>query len=262
MLYQTIDMSTRPPPGRQAFTLVELLAVVAILALLAGLLLPVVGRGLERGRTAACASNLRQYGAGALAHAADREGRHPGLARLAAGNGTVVWSELLEDGGYLNSIKRQDSDNREGDRLYCPTKRRQAQAFARSYVFNWEASGADLSDANVTGPLGQEFTPPPVHTPAYGYYRLGAAVGACPRPAVMFLILETERHADYAKYQSGLPASPPLGVDPAFPSWSSSLGFYAFRHDGRANFLFFDLHLETLSSTNEINTDRRLTMSL
>jgi len=46
----------------RAFTLVELLVVLAIIAILAALLLPAVSRAKESGRGAACISNLRQVG--------------------------------------------------------------------------------------------------------------------------------------------------------------------------------------------------------
>ncbi len=54
--------------GRYGMTLVEVLVVIAIIALLMALLLPAVQAVRETGRQVRCANNIRQLAVGALAH--------------------------------------------------------------------------------------------------------------------------------------------------------------------------------------------------
>ena len=62
----------RRDDGMVGFTLIELLVVVAIIAILASLLLPVLGRARDKGKTAKCTSNLRQLGMAAMLYDDDQ----------------------------------------------------------------------------------------------------------------------------------------------------------------------------------------------
>ena len=77
------------PPVR-AFTLVELLVVLAITGILAALLLPQLGRAGERARVTACRSNLRQIGLGLRLYLDDHQNLFPTMQNRAAGTNVAV----------------------------------------------------------------------------------------------------------------------------------------------------------------------------
>src|SRR3954451_15402552 len=60
--------------GSAGFTIVELLVVIGVIAVIAALLLPSLGRAREKARQVACVSNERQIYAASLAFAADNDG--------------------------------------------------------------------------------------------------------------------------------------------------------------------------------------------
>ena len=48
--------------ARRAFTLIEILVVIAIIGILSAILFPVFSRARESGRAKACMSNMKQLG--------------------------------------------------------------------------------------------------------------------------------------------------------------------------------------------------------
>ena len=103
-----------------AFTLIEMLTVIAVIAILAGLLLPVLGSARERARRIGCASNLRQIGIAIQAFAGDNENHTPSAlenkdASAAAPRwkyGTNAWYAALISGGYATRKIFQCPDDR------------------------------------------------------------------------------------------------------------------------------------------------------
>ena len=78
------SISRRIAPRPPGFTLVEILVVIAILAILAAILFPAFARARENARRASCQSNLRQIGLGLLQYSGDYDGK---LVRAWYGSG-------------------------------------------------------------------------------------------------------------------------------------------------------------------------------
>ena len=57
--------------SRRRFTLIELLITIAIIAILAGVLLPALNAAREKGRAAVCIGNIRQINTAAVSYAGD-----------------------------------------------------------------------------------------------------------------------------------------------------------------------------------------------
>jgi prepilin-type N-terminal cleavage/methylation domain-containing protein/prepilin-type processing-associated H-X9-DG protein len=84
-----------------AFTLVELLVVITVIAILAALLLPALSNAKESARRARCASNLRQILVGARMYADENDDRFPAqpddgrLVKAVGGDGRNYYDLLM-----------------------------------------------------------------------------------------------------------------------------------------------------------------------
>jgi prepilin-type N-terminal cleavage/methylation domain-containing protein len=108
---------------RSAFTLVELLVVIAIIAVLAALAMPFVNGAINRSQSAKSLANLKEIGRTTLTWAGENNGRFPltsGGNSLPGGNN--FWFRYLEE--YVLGWKRGPGSNTVPPMFRCPVLKR------------------------------------------------------------------------------------------------------------------------------------------
>lgn len=112
---------------RRAFTLVELLVVVGIIAILVALLLPALNKAREQANSIKCMSNLRQIATGLFNYCSENNGwvipaynlpQQAGVAtNLTAGPNVIMdgWPSILDRDGFVRSASADVNTA-----FYCP----------------------------------------------------------------------------------------------------------------------------------------------
>jgi len=143
--------------SKKAFTLIELLVVIGIIAVLVGILLPVVTGAKTSARKTLCASNLRSLGQAMIAYGADNDRKLP----VFGADGDFLWDipKRTRDAIVKNGADRKH--------FYCPTVERADDDLFWNYNdgdanvdHNWTAAGYWFLTKRLPKPPVNPSTPP------------------------------------------------------------------------------------------------------
>ena len=226
-------MKTKRP---EAFTLIEILVVIVIIAILASLLVPAVGKGMEKAAMAVDMNNMRQIGEGISAFTGENSGRLPNIG--------------IEVPGASSSNRPVAENFTESvDRMYPPDKQ-----FSSASLYNWNRRPLWFSKAYAKMPTNGSYDPKTQYYwgLAYGmnYYLYNTATNsAVPTsikgfdgyiaraPNLSKLVLVGERNRNGGSFL----------IPNTAPEYKNNVQTeYRVSRDGKAYYLFADYHIELI----------------
>ena len=193
---------------KRAFTLVELLVVIAIIAILAALLSTVLSAAKAKAQRTGCMNNLRQINLGIRLYLDDQNNGSPGNTN-AAHLPFVSWTGYRQ---LINSYVGIKGTSSTQDRLFgCP-----ADTFfydmsrnGRGYVPQPLHEQAEHAFTSYAYNAGQFSTPPRTNAPAttklYGI--AGQRLETVPHPSRTVLLAEVPAYSPYSWHQPKRPLS-------------------------------------------------------
>ena len=133
-----MNMSRFQASRRPAFTLVELLVVIGIIAMLVSILLPAMSGARKAAQNVQCAGNIRQICTAMLGYASENRGRFPPNITTPASE--KLWYGQDSIGRWL-SLAKDTNNNFGGGVMICPAD----DGAWRSYAMNhWACSKVDV----------------------------------------------------------------------------------------------------------------------
>jgi prepilin-type processing-associated H-X9-DG protein len=198
-------MADRKP----AFTLIDLLVVIAVIALLAALLFPVLAGARKKGRQATCVSNLKQIGLAATLYMQDYDEHYP-LGHSPASDPLTRADHNDYEMHFIDLLRPYIKNRRNEGVWRCPedpsSRFDEDHEFRVSYSINaWFEYGTSL--AQVAAPAHKVYVLESTDDDHFHWWELGRHLVSDPIPPLdqlpqkeLLVQVAMTRHSDGAHY--------------------------------------------------------------
>jgi prepilin-type N-terminal cleavage/methylation domain-containing protein/prepilin-type processing-associated H-X9-DG protein len=232
----------------KAFTLVELLVVIGIIALLLAILMPSLSAARQSAITLRCMANLRQMGQAFSLYVNENRGALPPANQSSTGSGTGDYTRwfnriqymLTQRGEMLNPPYPGDPLWRPHPIFLCPNS---------LYPQEESNEGGQGANYGMNAMLGK-------NNPPYNW-----RMSQLQQPARLILVTERWGRNTSGNRDTNWGVAPPkpyaaTGVGSLYPidmrkpenvNQGEAAGALRLSHVGKANFLYADFHVETLT---------------
>ncbi len=241
-MWNTDERRNWPEPKEcgRCFTLIELLIVIAVIAILASLLLPALNKARARARAINCVANLRQCGMALIQYADEANGFVVKHFTQADDGSLIHWYSVLLGWKYSADGRKTllGSGNYLGGNgesiTCCPTMKKPPKGYygygfaEYKYSGNWSSGEKVVEDiGNIAVYLNSQNK----------FVRISGAL----RPAATVIVADSGYLAYDSNYQSSC-------CYRSFKHNEAELnGGVMLRHSGQANSLFIDGHVAGLN---------------